>query len=93
MPTEYMAWKNEVATLLPPMVRGQMIDHPVKLFVHFDTNRIGIQLKPLPNAVRPKHLGLNDLDNLVGGVMDALQDADVIVNDRMVYELAARVWI
>jgi len=94
MPPDYVAWKEELATyLVEHGVAGAGIDHPVKLFVQFESNRIGMQLVPLHNAVRPKYLGTMDIDNMVGAVMDGLQDADVIDNDRLVYELESKVWI
>lgn len=92
MDHKYVDWKAEMELELSRRgLTGTNIDVPVHLYVSFRSGEIGLQLKPIPAALRPKHMRLADLDNLVGGVMDALQEADVISNDRLVYEISARV--
>lgn len=90
MPRRYVDWKEEVGAELVGGMSGQ-VDYPVELFVAFESDRTGVQLMPMPAAVRPKHLKRADIDNLVGGVMDAMQDAGVLADDRLVYQVNARV--
>jgi len=62
----------------------------VRLDVVFGTDYIDFQLYPMVDHVRPKHVRA-DLDNLAGGLMDALQDAETIKNDELIREL--HIWI
>lgn len=73
------------------------LSNPVSLEASFQTEGFHLQLRPLlgwnggASVVRPKHVR-GDLDNLIGGVMDALQDAGVLANDSWVMETHARCW-
>jgi len=89
-PKEYTAWKAEVADELAGLGIQNQIAVPVRLDVVFATDYIDFQLYPMVDHVRPKHVRA-DLDNLAGGLMDALQDAGTIKNDELVREL--HIWI
>lgn len=73
------------------------VDVPISLEASFESEGFWLQLRPLvgwrggADVARPKHVR-GDLDNLVGGVMDALQDAGVLADDRWVMETHARCW-
>ncbi len=89
-PPDYTAWKHEVAHELAALNIQNQIAVPVRLDVVFGTDYIDFQLYPMVDHVRSKHVRA-DLDNLAGGLMDALQDAGTIKNDELVREL--HIWI
>lgn len=91
MPAEYMAWKQQVATMLVEAgIPTSNYEGPVELVVTFSSDKMYLQVTPLLDIeTRPKHLKRNDLDNLVGGIMDALQDANVIRDDVQVLRIVA----
>lgn len=80
-PSEYTQWKRQVAEYLGYQQQVKKIEGPVSLMVTFTPNDMMVSLFPKPDIER---FGRSDLDNLLGGVMDALQDADLIDNDNKV---------
>jgi Holliday junction resolvase RusA-like endonuclease len=91
MPEPYMAWKKKVGNLIiEAKIPRENFEGPVALEVIFGRENTWIQIVPISTfTVRPKGLKLNDLDNLVGGIMDALQDCNVIKNDVQVLQIDA----
>ena len=98
MPTHYTEWKEAIAANLQTqglvggsgyIYQGEQITQPVKLYARFSSDTIGLQLVAVP-IVRPKYVR-GDLDNLVGGLMDALQDAGILSNDSLVVSIDAEV--
>lgn len=87
---EYTKWKYRIADELKTLGVTNQIIAPVRLDAMFGTDYIDFQLYPLVDHVRPKHVRA-DVDNLAGGLMDALQDAGTITNDELVREL--HIWI
>ena len=71
------------------------IDYPVSMEVSFRTDGFFLQLRPistiLGGVVRPTHVR-GDADNLAGGVMDALEDGNLLSNDKHVLELHTQLW-
>ncbi len=85
-PPEYTQWKQDVATELlarfpRPRFRGR-----VAISIKFGRKGFVVTIE---DTEQGRH-GQSDIDNLAGGVLDALQDAGVIDNDRNVTVLAAR---
>jgi len=69
---------------------------PLSLEADFTTNGFYLQLRPIvgwssPTVCRPAHVR-GDLDNLLGGAMDALVDFGLLSDDRWVMETHARCW-
>ena len=89
MPAHYMAWREAFVANL----QAQRITHAkpllgsMKLWVRVSGDTIGVNLTPT-EAVRPTGVR-GDLDNLVGAIMDALQDAGVYLNDAQVVSIDA----
>jgi Holliday junction resolvase RusA-like endonuclease len=87
MPKGYMDWRKEFGALLqqakPPTFPG-----PVELHLWFDSDDVMIAVKSLEGVARPKHVRA-DLDNLIGAVMEVLEDQGIIENDRMVLRIVA----
>lgn len=84
MPPDYTAWKEQVIVEL--QAQGVLLpnyDVPRALKAMFGTDYIEFQLFPLEGHVRAKHVK-GDIDNLTGGLMDALEQGDVIKNDRLI---------
>jgi len=82
-PPEYTEWKENVAIVL-----GAALPHMsgnVRLGLTFDETGIDVVIV----ETERERFGRNDIDNLAGGVMDALQDAGVIDNDARVVYLTA----
>jgi len=91
-PTEYTDWKADVAAWLQSEGYHKLeIDRPVKLIAIFGTDYIDLQLIELGDVSRPKHVRA-DIDNLIGGLMDALQTAGVLANDRWMLGIEAKGW-
>lgn len=79
MPKEYMEWKENVAGFMAlqklPSLQGN-----VALDVTF--KKTGFVVIAAETKIR--RFGSADIDNLIGGVMDAIQDAGGYRNDRQV---------
>jgi len=87
MPAKYMAWKEELGHELQRHgLTDLQLDNSMSLEVVFGTEGMWIQLRPVPEFTRPKHVRA-DIDNLIGGLMDGLQDAGVIANDDKIVEV------
>ena len=90
MDRKYMEWRKTFGALLT-MGAGKAPsfgDKPVELRLVFGTDHVSIAIMEMPTGKRPKHVRA-DLDNLVGAVMEVLEDQGVIVNDRQVVKLTA----
>jgi Holliday junction resolvase RusA-like endonuclease len=87
MPADYRKWRREFGALLeqakPPNFPG-----PVELHLWFDTDDVTISVKSLEGVARPKFVRA-DVDNLVGAVMEVLEDKGIVTNDRMVLRIVA----
>lgn len=87
---EYTRWKWAVGHELRALGIKNQIVAPVRLDAVFGTDYIDFQLFPLIDHVRPKHVRA-DVDNLSGGLMDALQEAGTIANDELIREM--HIWL
>ena len=91
MDKKYTDWKIDVAEELAVQgIKEPSIEGNLKLILRFGTDFIDIQLLKIVE-VRAKHVRA-DVDNLIGGVMDALQDAGIIVNDAQIVAVEAVTW-
>lgn len=90
-PAEYTAWKAEVVKELHAMrLTNQDIAGALSLELVFGTDGMWVQLRPIKGFERAKHVQA-DVDNLSGGIMDAMTDANVYGDDAQVVEL--HTWI
>lgn len=87
MPKPYRHWKETFAHLARIGLEDSF-SGPVHLRLVFHTDETEIEIVESPRRA-PKHLRQSDLDNLIGGVMDALQASGVIENDRQVVSVSA----
>ena len=86
MPPKYMAWKQELAAELERLgLTSLQLSNSMSLDVVFGTDGMWIQLRELRDFKRAKHVRA-DIDNLIGGLMDGMQDAGVIENDDLIVE-------
>ena len=91
MPADYEAWKSRVQEQLAIQgVKAHNLDVPMRLEAMFGTDYIEFQLFPEPWHQRAKHVKA-DIDNLSGGLMDALEQGNIIDNDKLIICLDARV--
>ena len=88
MPPAYVAWRREAVRALQD---AGMLHHdgPVRVEV------LVVVSRPLAPALRDGagravHVGRPDVDNVAKGVLDALVDAGVLVDDAQVAELVVR---
>ena len=90
MPRPYREWRQDFGQLLmlqhPRIYREQ----PIGLEVEFGSDEVRIKTYPLFEAIRPKHVRA-DVDNLIGGVMEVLEDIHVVENDKQIYVVKASV--
>lgn len=84
MPKPYRDWKQTITEYLQ-VSRISRMEGPVCLAVTFTPTQMIVAIEPSQVA----RYGNADLDNLVGGLMDVLQDAGVIGNDRSVVAIHA----
>lgn len=88
MPKEYMEWKEMIGQFIAITDKGS-IEGPVICRFEFGTDTTGVSVIPI-NHEYPRALHVKgDIDNLSGGVMDALQDGGVFANDSQVVKLEA----
>ena len=87
-PAEYTDWKEDIAEFVDlsgvPSVHG-----PCRLDLLFRSQNVNVRVIPIIGERRRAMYVTADIDNLSGGIMDALQDAMILDNDRDVYELRA----
>lgn len=73
------------------------LEIPLSLEASFASGGFWLQLRPLVDSSsgsdirRPKKVR-GDIDNLIGGVADAIQDAGIVANDSWFFETHARCW-
>ncbi len=83
MPKEYSKWKRDFAWLARQAMKGKQFVGNVDVIMTFHKDHVNITIM---DSERPR-FGQSDIDNLAGGVLDALQDGGLIVNDNKVVEL------
>lgn len=93
MPPEYQQWRTDFGTLLKSEIaktRSQRrIIGPVELYLSFYRHGVRIQIQEV-TTIRRKHVR-GDIDNLIGGVMEVLEDTEVVTNDSKVHRVVANV--
>jgi Holliday junction resolvase RusA-like endonuclease len=93
----YLTFRQEVARELKAAKIKQMeIDYPVSIEAQFRSGGFHMQIRPIVGwenytIERPTHVR-GDVDNMLGGVMDALQDYGLLHDDKHVLESHVRVW-
>ncbi len=84
MPKEYMQWKKDIADFIALQGPHRQLVRPLSLIVRFGSHDTFVELVEYDtDFVRSKYVK-GDIDNLLGGLMDALQDAELIMNDNQV---------
>jgi Holliday junction resolvase RusA-like endonuclease len=81
---EYTEWKENVSLVMGSMMH--QVDGKVRLGLTFNKDSVDLVLV----ETERKRFGRNDIDNLAGGIMDALQESGVIDNDSQVVYLTAQ---
>lgn len=85
MPKKYMEWKENVAEVAKLTAGVSGLSGPLSLIVEFHKEHMVIVI----SEGASERFGQADIDNLLGGVMDALQDSEVIHNDRQISRVLA----
>ena len=89
MPADYTDWKEAVGWALKEQgIEPAQIEVPLNVHVIFKEDEMLVQLFQVEKT-RPKGT-TGDLDNLIGGLLDALQDYGLIKDDRQVQEIWTR---
>jgi Holliday junction resolvase RusA-like endonuclease len=93
MPADYQAWRADFGMLLKSEIVKARSEHkfigPVEVYLSFYPHGVRIQVMD-SMTVRRKHVR-GDIDNLVGGVMEVLEDTQVVTNDSMIHRIVATV--
>jgi Holliday junction resolvase RusA-like endonuclease len=84
-PPDYTEWKADIAEEVALRYRKAHFKGPVSIGISFARKTFTVTIE---ETDRQRH-GRSDIDNLAGGVLDALQDAGIIENDRFVTVLEA----
>ena len=86
MPKEYMEWKEAISDFLRlqklPTMTGSC-----SLVVKFYKDRIELMMAESDQS----RFGKSDIDNLLGGLMDALEDAGIYKNDIQVQRVLVEI--
>lgn len=87
-PPEYNAYRDELLWRIRQAVKGRpRLAEPLKITVSITLEGFEVQIEPGP--VRPKGMR-GDIENFVKGLLDGLQQAGVVEDDRWVHELNVR---
>lgn len=93
MSDEYMGWRKDFGTLLKSeLTKYRSRRHflgPVEVYLSFYPHGVRIQVME-SMTVRRKHVR-GDIDNLIGGVMEVLEDTEVVTNDSKIHRVVATV--
>jgi Holliday junction resolvase RusA-like endonuclease len=93
MPVDYQEWRRDFAMLLKSEItRGDYPRKhagPVEVYLSFYPHGVRIQVMD-SMTVRRKHVR-GDIDNLIGGVMEVLEDTQVVTNDSKIHRVVATV--
>jgi Holliday junction resolvase RusA-like endonuclease len=85
MPPDYMAWKENIAQEILLLCGRTHFEGPIHVAIVIGKDSFTVKIE---ESHRTRH-GRADLDNLVGGVLDSIQDGGLIDNDRNVTEVEA----
>jgi Holliday junction resolvase RusA-like endonuclease len=88
MPKDYQEWKKQVIEFLQATQYTGTITDPFMIDLLFGSETVEITITELSGFKRAKYVRA-DLDNLIGGVLDALQDAEIIKNDSQAVSVRA----
>ena len=93
MPKAYMKWRKDFGILLKSEITrtggSRGFDGPVEVYLSFYGHGVRIQVIPVTSQ-RRKHVRA-DIDNLIGAVMEVLEDIEVVSNDSKVHRVVATV--
>jgi Holliday junction resolvase RusA-like endonuclease len=87
MPKRYKEWRTRMAQYLA-IGHSVPFSDEVHLTVVFNSHSTEVTVTEADKTA-PKYLRQTDIDNLIGGVMDALQESGVIINDRQITRVTA----
>ena len=90
-PAAYKAWRGLASETMRFVGKVPLLEGPVSVRVMVDSDRVLVEAHELDPAAgwrRPKGVR-GDLDNYVKAVLDAMQDAGWIIDDRQVFEINA----
>jgi len=87
MPPEYQAWREEFGWLVKSQ-KPPRFSRAVELHLGFHSDGVQVVMMELEDAARPKYVQ-GDIDNLIGGVMEVLEDVGVINNDKQIVKVTA----
>ena len=83
MPTDYSKWKRDFAWAARGAMKGAQFKGNVDVTTTFFKDHVVVTIADSER----QRFGQSDIDNLAGGVLDALQDGGLIVNDNKVVDL------
>ena len=93
MPDDFQQWRTDFGLLLVSEInrtkQTRRMEGPVRLTLEFRTDGVVVGIAP-QDTTRPTHVR-GDIDNLAGGIMEVLQDQQIIDNDSKVHRLYANV--
>ena len=92
MPQDYEDWRQDMLRefVARGLTKGPSLTMPLRLDVNFGRDFTEFQLYPSP-IERPTGIR-GDIDNLLGGFMETLQDAGIIVNDSQITQIRSQLW-
>ena len=79
MPQSYLDWKNDFSRLFI----GEVLSGGGKIWTLEGRFRLSLRVQT------PSGKSRSDLDNIIGSVLDSLQDGGLIANDRNCVEISA----
>ena len=88
MPSDYRKWKARVADFIA-LSRDEVVEGKCRVEMVFREKDVAIRVVPVIEDWRRAKGVRGDIDNLVGGMLDAMQDSGMIDDDRNVIEVHA----
>ena len=82
MPKRYTDWKDAVAEWVA-LNKIPSHDGPLAINLRFSRDGVHVEIEYMPDDMKRDGVQ-GDIDNLAGGVYDALQDAGIIENDKQI---------
>ncbi len=84
MPPKYAQWKKDVAEYIGIQYPRTQLVRPLSLVVNFGSEETYVELVEYDTDFKRSKYVRGDIDNLLGGLMDALQDSGLMANDSQV---------
>ncbi len=89
MPPKYREWKKAIAEYVKVQHPRKQLVRPLRMVIHFRSEETFVELTEFDTDFKRAKYVTGDIDNMLGGVLDALEDSGLIANDKQVVHVVA----